>query len=105
MNKEKAFKAFHWLSDNHPWATSGLDIHMAKVSPKTGRINDNEKKNTIIEYWLESGPFEKEYKSFQHDINLDCSGRTFEEAVVKFARRVKKAYGAKTDLYGKRKKV
>ena len=73
-----------------------LDIYVTKVNPKTKRIDDNEKLNTKVEVWLECGKYlfdehRKEYLPC-HDIDLDCGGDTFEEAIIKLANLVKKYY-------------
>jgi len=99
--KNKAYEAFWWLNDNHErWPIRSLDVDMAKVNPKTGRIDDDEAKNTRVDYWLEGGPFGKKHEAYMHDPNLDCGGETFEEAIVKYAELVKKHYGNRSDIYG-----
>ena len=94
-----------------------LDIYIVKVNPETDRIEDNHTLNTETEIWLECGPWRKmkvighedspkapkEWTS-THDINLDCGGATFEDAIVALANLVikDKHYGNKTvDYYDK----
>ena len=76
-----------------------LDIHYALVD-KRGRVNDDATQNTFTECWLEFGPVKYEIHDGQlapmhyHDIKLDCGAPTFDQALVKLARLVKKHYGA-----------
>lgn len=51
-----------------------------------------------IEVWLETGQayFQKEtgrYESNMHDIRLDSSGETFEEALIQLANKIKDIFG------------
>ena len=80
----------------------GLDIAVVKVNPKTMSIDDDDTKNTKVEFWLEYGPYEAvpELKTntndlFQsvHDIDLDCGAETFEGAIITLAALIKKKYG------------
>lgn len=81
-----------------------LDIHYAAVNTK-GRVDEDESKNIRSEVWLEFGPicwgynskpeWEKcrAYIQHTHDVDLDCGAPTFDEALVKLAKKVKKKYG------------
>lgn len=105
------FKAWQFL-ENHPifikdWAyfRECLSIDVVKVNPKTERVEDDPRKNTATRVWLECGPWvrprelPKEERKYHrqgmasHDIDLDCGGTTFEEAIVKLANLVIKRYG------------
>lgn len=100
--KEKAYKLFHWLDDNHSWALPGLSVYMAKVNPETRKSEDDENKNTLVEYWFEGGPYSKDNSiggCWSHDIRLDCGGTTYEEALVKYANLIKKHYGEESGFY------
>lgn len=68
-----------------------LDIEIVKVNPKTNIIDNDSSLNTKIQVWLECGPYQKD--CYTHDIDLDCGGDTFEEAIIKLAKLVKKYYG------------
>jgi hypothetical protein len=74
-----------------------LDIDFVKVNPSTNIIDDDDSLNTKTEVWLEFGPpwFDEESGKWysSHDIELDCGGDTFEEAIIELARLVKKHYG------------
>lgn len=106
MNKDKFYKAWWWLTDSHEWATLKMHIDVVKVHPKLKRVVNDEKKNTLVNYWIEGGPWEKSTKKEiasgfpeympTHDIRLDCGADTFEEAVTKYAKLVKKFYGPRT---------
>jgi len=98
--RDEAYEAFHWLNDNHAWAIRSLDVWMSKVNPTTGERTEKEEENTEHEYWLEGGPFDDEDQCFTNDVELDCGGDTFEEAIIKYAKRVKEIYGEKSELNG-----
>lgn len=70
-----------------------IDIEVVKVNPETKAIDDDKIKNTQTRVWLECGPYKK--KSKTHDIELDCGAKTFEKAIIKLAKLVKKEYGNK----------
>ena len=96
------YESFHFLH-NHRIFKGGflesLDIEVVKVDPKTKRIEDNRSGNTRTQVWRECGPpyKEKQIESFPvcwtHDIDLDCGGDTFEEAIIRLAELVLKKYG------------
>jgi hypothetical protein len=85
-----------------------LIIHYAKVNGR-GRVGDDESKNKHIECWLEFGPLEYGYaysggkepsdwdtettRHHFHDIDLDTGAATFDEALVRLAKLVRKKYG------------
>ena len=83
---EKFYKTWWFLMDEYEWAINHLDIDVVKVNPKTRRVDDNETKNTKIEYWIECG------LPGEHDIKLDCGGDSFEEAVINLSRLLKRYY-------------
>lgn len=118
---DEFYDAWWWLQ-NHPafyrqafWARgqdepgffSGLDISVQKVNPLTGRIDDNKALNTQVEFWLENGPWMRtddpangipedmlgDGEIHSHDINLDCGGLTYEEALLNMAKLVREHYG------------
>lgn len=80
-----------------------LSVDYQKVDD-TGYVNKDRSKNTNIECWLEFGPYHWT-KNFQemwhdepvrmpaHDYRLDCGAPTFDEAIIKLARLVKRHYG------------
>ena len=88
---------------------TNLSIFYAKVNAK-GKVNDNPALNIRQECWLEFGSVEWGYASEWHndtdlmefhDINLDCGGRTFDEALVNLAKLVLKKYGDYRDRKGR----
>ena len=111
MNK-KFYKAWWYLEEHKifQWGPNGtkfkdsyfsnraLDIYVAKVNPKTMARDDNERKNTLVEFWLACGPLDKKFSKkldapiFYHDPRLDCGGLTFEEAIINLAKLVKRHY-------------
>lgn len=115
------FDAFTFLK-NHPafdgdLLCGGLDIAVAKVNPKTKRIEDtidpktgslieDREGNTETRIWLETGlkcGSIRGQPMWGHDIDLDCGGATFEEAIVTLALKVREKYGdyARRLPYGK----
>lgn len=86
--------------------TSSLDIEIVKVDPKTDCIDfDHPEKNTKTRVWLESGEqwldttFGNVWRNNCHNVNLDTGADTFEEAIIKLARKVQTKYPLKK--YGK----
>lgn len=77
---------------------SNLDIFYTKVDER-GRVNDDKSKNVNIECWLEFGTIEQSvsdgvlHVKNYHDPVLDCGAPTFDEALVKLAKLVKRHYG------------
>ena len=67
-----------------------LDIDVVKVNPETMAMDDNDKNNTKIQIWIETGNWHKESSTWCHDIFLDCGGDTFEDAIIELAKLVKK---------------
>lgn len=96
---EQFYDAWWWLEENHEWVCKNLCIDVMKVDPETCAVMRDKKRNTKIDIWLETGPDDKmeiegrePFTIPTHDINLDCGGDTFEEAVVELAKLVKKFY-------------
>lgn len=88
---------FHLDIGNAPGFMSNLEVMTAKVDPSTGRVEDDETRNTKVEIWLEAGPYTKE-PGFEgevpnHDYRLDCGGDTYEQAIIKMANLVLEYYG------------
>jgi hypothetical protein len=79
-------KMFNGLFCNCLWT------EVVKVNPENNTIEDDKSKNTKTQVWLEHGPWEEEWGSCTHDIDLDCGGDTFEEAIINLATLVKKYY-------------
>ncbi len=73
-----------------------LDVFVAKVNPENDTVDDDKTKNTKVEIWLETGPYEPwdsddpATVGSTHDINLDCGAETFEQAIIKLSKLVKK---------------
>lgn len=105
MNKNKKeqkemdfYTAFHYL-DQHPIFCGRfmqeLYVEVVKVDPKTRCIENDKSRNTKTEIWFEIGPyeeFEEEGIFGTHDLDLDCGGDTFEEAIIKLAGLVHQKY-------------
>lgn len=81
----------NFSSFNDEFEYDRLWIHVAKVNPVTNETDDDETKNKKVEIWLECF-LDNEDGRF-HDIDLDCGGDTFEDAIIKMASLVKKKYG------------
>lgn len=82
------FKAWQYLY-YHPMFTdkNGLNRFQECLDIDVVKVNSNLDK---IEVWLECGRFTEPI--LEHDIRLDCGGKTFEEAIIKLAKLVKKYY-------------
>lgn len=99
MKKDTDFHdAFNYLSNHIIFAdrfNECLDIEVVKINPKTKSIDDNAALNTETEIWLECGPY---YNGITHDVDLDCGGKTFEEAIINLRNLVEKKYGNKNQI-------
>jgi hypothetical protein len=114
MNKFTDFHdAYHFLSEHHyfehgkwkePHFEESLSIMVVKVNPETKAIDDDESKNTLTNVWLECGNWEDipdhGWSGYVHDMELDCGGDTFEEAIINLANLVLEHYGENPDGYG-----
>jgi hypothetical protein len=94
-----------WRGAEVPAVDENLDIHYATVDER-GRVNKDDSKNTRTAVWLELGPVlwgyhtdwepkegARAYKMHIHDVDLDCGAPTFDEALIKLARKVQRKYG------------
>ena len=79
-------KIFNGRFENDLW------IDVVKVNPDTKQIDADVAKNTKTEVWLEHGHYDPECGACVHNINLDCGGASFEEAIIKLAELVKRYY-------------
>lgn len=96
LDKEQFYQSWWWLQENHRWSIRNLNIDVVMVDPKTKTVHPkNPSRDTLINYWLETGQMvNSELGDVQeHDIKLDCGGDSFEEAIIKLARLVKRYYG------------
>lgn len=89
----------HRLKESH-FSDRALHVFVTTIDPRLKAINEkDESKNTQLEFWLECGPLDKTHSKefgqpiFTHDTDLDCGGRTFEEAIIKLAKLVRRKYG------------
>ena len=76
------------------FAMGSIDITVARVNPADGRISDDPALNTQVEFWFETGewPWDRDGVQY-HNWRLDGRAPTYEEAVIKLAKRVRKWYG------------
>ena len=101
--QDKFYEAWNYLYDHKMFKDDSdgshflkcLDIDVVKVNPAKGSIDVNDNLNTQVEIWLECGELEKLPHGWfgSHDVDLDCGGETFEEAIIKLSKLVKKHYG------------
>ncbi len=89
LNEHVIFKDEHGFSRFQEC----IDIEVVKVNPETKAIDDNEALNTKTRVWIECGPYKE--NTHTHDIELDCGAKSFEKAIIKLAKLVKKVYGNK----------
>ena len=103
ISKKDFYQSWHFLNSHSEFNTEEfcfmdcLDVSVVKVNLETNSIDDDFSKNTKVEFWLECGP--REYcEDFgrivpTHDLDLDCGGETFEDAIIELARLVSCCYG------------
>jgi len=100
-DKAKWNKNRYWIVEYQSMREAleeNLSIFYAKVDSRR-KVNDDPAKNVCTECWLEFGPIRYEVLDGElslqhyHDIRLDCGAPTFDEALVKLARLVRKHYG------------
>jgi len=119
LYEHKAFSDFNYLNEKgQPYISAFLrllDIDVQYVDPITKRIEDDTSRNTFTQVWLELGVqyqdetlktfpdindyVENKWLYNSHDMNLDCGGDTFEEAIINLALLVEEFYPIKD--YGK----
>ena len=86
------------LASTQSAISCNLDIFWAMVDER-GRVNKDSLKNVFPECWLEFGTIEqgvsdgKLHIVHYHDIELDCGAPTFDEALIRLAKLVRKHYG------------
>jgi hypothetical protein len=71
-----------------------IDPH--RVCPETGRVEEDESRNTATEWWYEFGPYPldtAEQGCPWHDYQLDGGAATFEVALTELAGKVWEYYG------------
>lgn len=86
---------------------------MVKVNPETGEIDEDPSKNTKVQFWLETGPYDSSiaetapriFSRFTHDPDLDSAGDTFEDAIIELAERVRAKYTQPSLAYSDRPAV
>jgi hypothetical protein len=90
------------LNGSPPW----IEITPHMVCPETMTVEDDESRNTLLEFWVECGPYvlsDEEAGAVvgslcsSHDWELDCGGLTWEEAVFNLAEGVFNKYGPSID--------
>lgn len=93
MKKYEFYEAW-WYLEGHEIFHSCFDlclvIEVQKVDSAWRVVQDDKRRNTRVEVWLECGGLENGIGT--HDPRLDCGGDTFEEAIIELARLVKKYY-------------
>jgi len=72
-----------------------VDINFVSVVPILNKVSKFDIINTKTMVWLECGKYNVNYP--EHDIRFDCGGDTYERAIVKLAKLVKK-YGDKGEV-------
>ena len=113
---EKFKPHYEMLTDGPGWTDEVIDagdfydcvsIEFAYVDPETRRVEDDDTRNTLLEMWIEAGPWMdlsetdlpptegwNDYNKWvtTHDMNLDCGGATMEEALLQLAVRIEFYY-------------
>lgn len=101
---EQFYNAYNWLEDHpvlnkfeirHGNFVHSLLIEVVKVNPDTNEIDDNDSLNTKVNIWLEAGSpvcHGAGVWGWTHDLNWDCGGETFEEAIIELQKKVEKDF-------------
>ena len=109
VSKDAGGKCYRYFLTKKYAVDVNLDIFYTKVNKKRS-VDSNPDKNQYVECWLEFGPIQYSYAysgtkkpmgewdtetvlEHTHDIRLDTGAPTFDEALVKLAKLVKKYYG------------
>lgn len=96
-----AAEAYYWVLE-HPKMQCDIfqpNIEMVPqlVNPLTKKIDDDESKNTEVNWWIEAGAYEYDDHATSitpcHDLDLDCGGTTIDEALRELVRLVREKYG------------
>jgi len=69
------------------------EITPHKVNPETRRIEEDEEKNTVIEWWYEFGPTDLFGGMTSHDYELDGGTASYDAAVIEIAFKIHEYYG------------
>jgi hypothetical protein len=101
ITRDKGGKCYRMYRHLHRHAIDlNLDIHYAKTNGR--RVDKDPKKNKHVECWLEFGseeymyvtPWDEETRRMGcHDTDLDTGAPTFDAALVKLAKLVRKHHG------------
>lgn len=104
ITSDKAFLkdfvyAYRWLFE-HPIFNEQLESRMwitaVKVNPNTNEVDDDHNLNTDNRIWLEPQTYDDKEDTFYGDLDLECGGKTFEEAILRLANLVYQKYGTYT---------
>lgn len=94
LNETPVFMHDKYKELEFSYFTSSLSIDVQKVNSITRKIQSWDFLNTRVEVWLECGePYMDDdglVRSNSHNINYDCGGKTFEEAIINLANIVYK---------------
>jgi hypothetical protein len=105
ITRDKDGKCYRMYRHLHRHAIDlNLDIHYTKTNKPGGHgtVDKDPKKNKFVEVWLEFGqeeymyatPWDEETNRMgYHDWRLDTGAPTFDQALVRLARLVRKHYG------------
>lgn len=107
MKWKNAAEAYWWVYEHPCLLCEGFVNPWVEITPHMvdgyGVINPDPQYNLYLEWWVECGPYiyetvdpfnyqEKEF-TILHDTDLDCGGKTAEEAIMKLAELVLENYG------------
>ena len=90
------YKTFYCVVDLHAITVRQVPAELRRRTYETLALymacGLDETKNTKVEIWLEHGHYDVDWGACVHNIDLDCGGDTFEEAIIKLAELVKRHY-------------
>ena len=91
---------YYWIMD-HPlkrvsdiyFGQNEIDIQPQLVNPVTNEVDMDDSLNTKVEFWVEFSYFDVECEANAHDIEFDCGGDSYEEAVEALFQLVYNKFG------------
>jgi hypothetical protein len=91
---EDASKPAHWRNVDDGWGVAfNVSMYVMRVHPETRKVTGDPALNTHTEIWLETGENGWPDNSSYHNYRIDCVADTYEEAIIRMARRVHSHYG------------
>jgi hypothetical protein len=82
------------LDHGYGFSSGAIEIDPHLVNPDDGRVSEDPRLNTRLEFWYETGEWTwSDPESHVHAYRLDGGAPTYEQAVIDLARKVHRYYG------------